>query len=164
MLFRKKDKSRSISPRGPEIEHVGAGIVRYGLAGVVAIIAAMKFTDYEVNNIKPLLENSPFFKPLGRRVGLKWTARLVGMTELAIASLVAFPPRRSRLSALGSALAVGMFATTLSFLISTPAARTKSTKGVPILSDAGQFLLKDVILLGASVMTLGESLREHALD
>jgi hypothetical protein len=46
-------------------------------------------------------------------------------------------PRRSRLTALGSALAMGMFGTTLSSLFSRPAARTRSTKGVPILSDVG---------------------------
>jgi reactive chlorine resistance protein C len=55
-----------------------------------------------------------------------------------------------------------MFGTTLSFLFSTPAARTRTTKGVPILSDVGQFLIKDVILIGVSVLTLGESLHQHA--
>jgi uncharacterized membrane protein YkgB len=140
MLFRKRDDSGAAS--GSRIESIGASIV---------------------NNIKALLESSPILGPLSRRIGLRWTARLIGVTELAIAGLVALPRRRSRLATLGSVLALGMFATTLSFLFSTPAARTKSTKGVPILSDAGQFLVKDVVLLGASVMTLGESLRAHAL-
>ena len=71
-------------------------------------------------------------------------------------------PKRSRLSALGSVLAVGMFGTTLSFLISTPAARTRTTKGVPILADVGQFLVKDVVLLGAALLTLGEALRRRS--
>jgi reactive chlorine resistance protein C len=57
-----------------------------------------------------------------------------------------------------------MFAATLSFIASTPAARTRSTKGVPILSDVGQFLIKDVVLVGASLLTLGESLRHRALS
>lgn len=154
---------RSTLPVGSKLETVGRGILRYGLAAVVASIGAEKFTEYEANNIKPLLENSPFFSWLQRRIGLQRTARLVGVTELGIAGLLAVPPRRSRLSALGSVLAIGMFGTTLSFLLSTPAARTKSTKGVPILSDVGQFLLKDVVLAGASVLTLGESLRRNAL-
>ena len=88
----------------------------------------------------------------------------MGVTELAIASLVAIPPRRSALSALGSLLAIGMFGTTLSFIASTPAARTRSTKGVPILSDVGQFLVKDVVLVGASLLALGESLRQRDLS
>jgi uncharacterized membrane protein YkgB len=56
-----------------------------------------------------------------------------------------------------------MFGTTLSFLFSTPAARTRTTRGVPILSDVGQFLVKDVVLIGASALTLGEALHERAL-
>jgi uncharacterized membrane protein YkgB len=154
---------RSTLPAGSKLETIGRGILRYGLAAVIGTIAAEKFTDYEVQNISPLLQHSPLFSWLQRRIGLKRTARLVGVTELAIAGLLAIPPRRSPLSALGSLLAIGMFSTTLSFLASTPAARTTSTEGVPILSDVGQFLVKDIVLAGASVLTLGESLRQRAL-
>lgn len=153
---------RSTLP-GSKLETIGRGIMRYGLAGVIATIASEKFTDYEVQNIRALLEHSPLFSWLQRRIGLKRTTRLVGSTELAIASLLAVPPRRSALSALGSVLALGMFATTLSFIASTPAARTRSN-GVPILSDVGQFLIKDVVLVGVSLLTLGESLRQRALS
>jgi uncharacterized membrane protein YkgB len=155
---------RSTLPTGSKLETIGRGILRYGMAGVIGTIAAEKLTDYEVQNIRALLEHSPLFSWLQRRIGLKRTTRLVGVTELAIASLVAIPPRRSALSALGSLLALGMFATTLSFIASTPAARTRSTTGVPILSDVGQFLIKDVVLVGASLLTLGESLRHRALS
>jgi uncharacterized membrane protein YkgB len=154
---------RSTLPADSKLETIGRAILRYGLAAVIATIAAEKFTDYEVQNISPLLEHSPLFSWLQGRIGLKRTARLVGITELTIAGLLAVPPRRSALSALGGVLAVGMFATTLSFIASTPAARTRSTKGVPILSDVGQFLVKDVVLAGASLLTLGESLRRRAL-
>jgi uncharacterized membrane protein YkgB len=156
-------KRRSALPAALKLESIGTGIVRYGLAAVIATIAAEKFSDYEVKNITPLLENSPPFSWLARRIGLRGTARLVGGSELAIAALLALPPRRSRWSALGSALAMGMFSTTLSFLFSTPAARTRTTRGVPILSDVGQFLVKDVVLLGASALTLGEALHQRAL-
>lgn len=154
---------RSTLRRAQRLESIGTGIVRYGLAGVIAVIASEKFTDFEVNNIKPLLENSPLFSWLGRRIGWRRTARIVGTSELAIASLLVLPPRRSSLSVLGSVLAMGMFGTTLSFLFSTPAARTRSTKGIPILSDVGQFLIKDVVFAGASLLSLGQSLHQRAL-
>src|SRR5262249_896811 len=111
---------RSTLRRALRLEAIGTGIARYGLAGVIAVIASEKFSDFEVNNIKPLLENSPLFAWLGRRIGWRGTARLVGISELAIASLLALPPRRSRLSSLGSVLAMGMFGATLSFLFSPP--------------------------------------------
>src|SRR5260370_7214873 len=51
-----------------------------------------------------------------------------------------------------------MFLTTLSFLFSTPGWEP-SLGGFPALSGAvGQFLLKDVVLLGAAIWSLGEAL------
>ena len=51
-----------------------------------------------------------------------------------------------------------MFLTTLSFLFSTPGWEA-SLGGFPALSVVpGQFLLKDVVLLGAAVWSLGEAL------
>ena len=64
----------------------------------------------------------------------------------------------ARVAALGSAMAVVMFLTTLSFLFSTPGWEP-SLGGFPALSAVpGQFLLKDVVLLGAAVWSLGEAL------
>jgi uncharacterized membrane protein YkgB len=55
--------------------------------------------------------------------------------------------------------AIGVFATTLSFLFST-LGWEPSLGGFPALSAfPGQFLLKDIVCLGASVWSLGESLR-----
>jgi uncharacterized membrane protein YkgB len=51
-----------------------------------------------------------------------------------------------------------MFLTTLSFVFSTPGWEP-SLGGFPALSALpGQFLLKDVVLLGAAIWSLGESL------
>ena len=57
-----------------------------------------------------------------------------------------------------------MFATTLSFLVTTPGVWEPTLGGFPALSAVpGQFLLKDVVLLGAALWTLGEALnRRHA--
>jgi uncharacterized membrane protein YkgB len=51
-----------------------------------------------------------------------------------------------------------MFLTTLSFMISTPGWEP-SLGGFPALSGGvGEFLIKDLVLLGASLWSLGESL------
>jgi uncharacterized membrane protein YkgB len=59
-------------------------------------------------------------------------------------------------SALGSAIAVMMFLTTLTFLFSLPGWEP-SLGGFPALSSAGGFLVKDVVLLGTAVWSLGEA-------
>ena len=51
-----------------------------------------------------------------------------------------------------------MFATTLTFLFN-PAAWDPSLGGFPALSAAvGEFVLKDIVLLGAALWSLGEAL------
>jgi len=51
-----------------------------------------------------------------------------------------------------------MFLTTLSFLFSTPGWEP-SLGGFPALSgDVGEFLIKDVVLLGAALWSLSEAL------
>lgn len=81
------------------------------------------------------------------------------MAEVGVAILIALRPWSAKASATGSALAVLMFLTTLSFLISTPEWEP-SLGGFPSLSGGvGQFLLKDVVLLGAALWSLGESLK-----
>ena len=66
----------------------------------------------------------------------------------------AFAPR---LSAVGSVAAILMFLTTLSFMLSTPGV-WQPGYGFPFLSGAGQFLVKDLLLLGAAIWTAGDSL------
>ena len=51
-----------------------------------------------------------------------------------------------------------MFLTTLSFLFSTPGWEP-SLGGFPALSgDVGEFLIKDIVLLGAALWSLSEAL------
>ena len=71
---------------------------------------------------------------------------------------VALRPVSAVVAAVGSALAAGTFLVTLSFLLSTPGWEPRAG-GFPALSLVpGQFLLKDVVLLGAAVWSLGEAL------
>ena len=61
-------------------------------------------------------------------------------------------------SVLRSALAVGMFLTTPSFRTTTPGVREPGEGGFPALSAIpGQFLLKDLALLGIALWSLGEA-------
>jgi uncharacterized membrane protein YkgB len=83
---------------------------------------------------------------------------VLGVVEVAVALLIAARPLSPRVSAVGSALAAGMFLTTLSFLVTTPGVWEPSLGGFPALSAVpGQFLLKDLALLGISLWTLGEA-------
>ena len=140
------------------LEAVGQAIVRYGLVLVVGWIGAMKFTAYEAAGIQPLVANSPLMRWMYGFVSVRAFSNLLGTVEVAVAVMIALRPVSPRIAAVGSGMAVMMFLTTLSFLFSTPGWEP-SLGGFPALSVVpGQFLLKDVVLLGAAVWSLGEAL------
>jgi uncharacterized membrane protein YkgB len=75
-------------------------------------------------------------------------------------TLIASRPLSARAALVGSASAVGMFLTTLSFLLTTPGVWEASAGGFPALSVVpGQFLAKDFVLFGASLSMCGEDWR-----
>lgn len=137
----------------------GAFLLRYGLVLVLAWIGAMKFTAYEAAGIQPLVSSSPLMSWTYQFLSVQAVSNLLGIIEISIAVMIGMRPLSAKLSALGSALAVGMLLTTLSFLFSLPGWEP-TLGGFPALSGAGGFLLKDVILLGAAVWSLGDALGE----
>ena len=139
------------------VQKLGEFLIRYGLVIVLGWIGAMKFTAYEAAGIKTLVETSPLMSWMYKFLSLQATSNVIGVAELSAAFLLAMRPVSAKLSAVGSVIAVCTFLATLTFLFSLPGWE-KSLGGFPALSGSGGFLLKDVVLLGASFWTLGDSL------
>jgi uncharacterized membrane protein YkgB len=139
------------SPRS-RAEAIGRELARYGLVVVVGWIGLMKFTAREAEAIHPLVANCPLMSWVYGVMSVRGFSAVLGIVEVAIALLIALRPIWPRACALGSALAIGMFLTTLSFLVTTPGVWEPSAGGFPALSVlTGQFLIKDLALLGISL-------------
>jgi uncharacterized membrane protein YkgB len=150
--------ARSAIERVVSIEDVGKAIVRWGLVVVLAWIGGMKFTAYEAMGIQPLVAHSPFISWMYDFLSIRSFSAMLGCIEIVTAALIGLRYVSAKASAGGSLLAIGLFATTLSMLFTTPG--WEPTLGFPALSAMpGQFLLKDIVLFGASVWSLGESLK-----
>ena len=132
--------------------------MRYGLVLVLLWIGGMKFTAYKAEGIKGFVANSPLMSWAYSLLSVQSFSALLGMTKIFIAVLIAARPLSAHAAAVGSALAVGMFLTTLSFLLTTPGVWETSAGGFPALSVVpGQFLLKDSALLGVSLWSFVEA-------
>jgi uncharacterized membrane protein YkgB len=141
-----------------QVEAVGRELARYALVVVVAWIGLMKFTAYEAEGIRLYVANSPLMSWVYGFMSVRGFSAVLGVVEVAIAILIAARPFAPGASAVGSALAVGMFLTTLTFLVTTPGVWEPSAGGFPALSGKpGQFLIKDLALLGISLWSLGEA-------
>ena len=83
-------------------------------------VGALKFAEYEAENIQPMVSTSPLFSWIYERLGARKTAGLIGLTEIAMGALIAARPLSPRASAIGSLGATAMFLSTLSFLLTMP--------------------------------------------
>jgi uncharacterized membrane protein YkgB len=159
-----RQKNRSLSSR---VEAVGRELARYGLVVIVGWIGLLKFTAYEAEGIRLYVANSPLMSWVYGLMSVRGFSAVLGFVEVGVPLLIAARPFFPRASVIGSALAVGMFLTTLSFLFTTPGVWEQSLGGFPALSGKpGQFLLKDLALLGISLWSLGDAWKasERASD
>jgi uncharacterized membrane protein YkgB len=140
-----------------KLEALGAWITRYGLVVVLLLIGFLKFTAAEATGIQPLVAHSPLMSWMYTVLSVQGVSNLIGVIEIAIAILLALRPISAKASFLGSLGSIATFLLTTSFLLSTPGA-VQMSHGLPVLGDAGQFLIKDVVLLGASFWTAAEAL------
>lgn len=132
-------------------------VARYGLVLIILGFGLLKFTAYEAEAIRPLVESSPLMRWTTRWLSPRPLSAAIGGVELLIAALIALRPVSARLGAVGSALAVGLFLTTLSFLFTTPGIWEHGASGLPVPGPVAGFLLKDVVLLAVALWSLRES-------
>ena len=115
------------------VQMAAAYLLRYGLVLVIAWIGFMKFTAYEAAGIQPLVANSPLMSWVYAIFSERAFSALLGIVEVAVAAMIALRPISAKVSAIGSGLAVVMFLTTLTFILSTPGWEP-SLGGFPALS------------------------------
>jgi len=135
---------------------IGQAVARYGLVVVLAWIGLGKFVKMEAH---VLIEHSPLMSWIYQLLSHHAVAAALGTAEIVAAVLIAVRPLWPRVSAVGSAMAVVLFLGTLSFLFTTPGLVAGHAGPVPVLGALpGQFLLKDLVLIGVSIWTLGDAL------
>ena len=172
--------------RATRLDRFGMAALRLGLVIVLLWIGGLKFADYEADSIVPLVANSPFLKfayhypapeyqhfmnkegeliPAHREWhtenGTYTVSHLLGVVIVGLGILLALHPLRPQLAAIGSFLLIFMALTTLSFLVTTPEVWVRplgdANHGFPFLSGTGRLILKDVIMMGAAIITLADS-------
>ncbi len=139
-------------------ERTAGQLLRFGMVLLFLSFGAHKFSAYEAEGIAPFVSNSPLTSWLNA-LGTQGASIVVGVAELTFGSLLAvgFWRPGARLAVAGAVGSVITYLTTLSFMLTTPG--LFGPDGPPILSGAvGQFLIKDVALLAASILLLAQGL------
>lgn len=152
----------TLAMRTSTIDKIAAVLGRYGLVVVIGWIGLLKFMDFEAHQIAPLVSNSPFMGWLYGFLSEYTFSALLGVMEVSAAILLAIKPLAPKLSIVGSVLAILLFIATVSFLFTTPGVTEPAGGGFPALSLTGEFLLKDIPLLGLSFWTLSDAIKAVA--
>jgi Protein of unknown function, DUF417 len=72
-----------------DVASAGQHMIRYGLVLVLLWIGGMKFTAYEAQGIKGLVENSPLLSWAYAVLSAQGFSNLIGVTEVLIGLLIA---------------------------------------------------------------------------
>lgn len=167
------------------LDTLGKKLLRAGIVIVFLWIGGLKFFTYEADGIVPFVANSPFmsffyqtpseYQSYTNKEGElisknhQWHidnntysfAYGLGILLIGIAFLVAIHSWAPLPSMIGSLLVFILTIGTLSFLITTPESwvphLTDYQFGFPYLSGRGRLVLKDIVILGASLITMSES-------
>jgi reactive chlorine resistance protein C len=132
--------------------------LRWSLVVIFLWFGFMKFTNYEAMGIAPFIANSPFMFWLHTVFGIQGASIVIGVLELSTAVGLAIGAFIPVVSALGAAMSCATYLITLTFFFSTPGVFEPSLGGFPAISAVpGQFLLKDLVLLMASLTLLRAS-------
>ena len=133
-------------------------LLRWSLVVIFLWFGGMKFTSYEANGIAPFIAHSPIMSWLHALFGVRGASYVIGTIELSTAVALIAGAFNAFSSALGAAMSSLTYAATLTFLLSTPGVAESTAGGFPAISAApGQFLLKDLVLLAASLCLLRAS-------
>ena len=139
------------------IERAGRVIALIGIVLPLLLIGSLKFTSFEIEALKPLIGGTPWLAWMYTVFGEATTSYLIGIAEIVAALMLLASPWSARAGVFGGALAALIFLVTSSMLIALPVWE-QSLGGFPALNGAGQFLLKDIALLGIALTTLGASM------
>ena len=171
-------------------DRLGMNALRAGLIVVLVWIGALKVAPYEADGIVPFVANSPFMSFFYESPAPEYLSHMnkegqliaanrawheanhtysfalgLGAVIVGLGVLVAAHWWRPALGAVGSFLVVGMSFVTLSFLVTTPETWVPDLgdahHGFPYLSGRGRLVVKDVIMLGAALVTMADSAKVH---
>lgn len=145
-----------MTPDRPRRPFAGFGVAlgRYGVAGILLLFAPLKWTEFEVRAVEPLVMNSPLTAWVGHWLGMVATTRLIGSVEAVFALLMLLRRWSPRACFVGSLGASATFAVTVSMAFTTPGAWAE---GSP--TPLGWFLLKDLLFLAGAVISAVEAAR-----
>ncbi len=134
----------------------GTFILRYGLGIVIIWLGFLKFKNSEADYTRALISGG-YVSWILKYITPYALTQIIAYLQIAVGFFILLKPISKTLSFWAGIVAVIMFVFSLSLLFTSQSVWLAGY-GFPELSKAGQSVLKDLILLGASAWCVGDSL------
>src|SRR5919202_1845141 len=128
-------------------------LVRGSMVLIFLLFGYQKWFEYEAQALVPFISNGPLTSWMYPVFGIRGATYFLGVSEWLTAALLVWGFWNPRAGALGALLSVGTFVTTVTIIPFMPDG-WDAAAGFPAMKGNVAFLMKDVVLLAASVYLL----------
>ena len=136
-------------------------LMRAAMVLVFALFGYQKWFDYEAQVLIPFISNGPFIFWLEPALGVHGASYFLGVSEWLFGALLLAGFWNKTLGILGAIGSTGTFVMTVTIIPFMP--NGWAAVGFPAMAINNAFLLKDVVLLAASLYLLKEDIRRASL-
>ena len=158
-----KNLAKLLARFGLLSEDIEYHVLRASMVIVFAFFGYTKWHQYGAQAMVPFISNSPFILWLYPAFGLRGGARFLGASEWTILALLYAGFWDKRLGVLGALGSTVTFLTTLTIIPFIPNG-WDPTAGFPAMAGEVPFLMKDIVLLAASIYLLKQDVVRMSLS
>jgi uncharacterized membrane protein YkgB len=137
-------------------------LVRASMVLIFVLFGYQKWFEYEGQTLIPFIKNGPLTFWMHSAFGIQGASYFLGVSEWLTAAFLMWGFWNNKAGSLGAFLSVGTFITTISIIPFMPDGWNEAA-GFPAMQGNVAFLMKDVVLLAASVYLLKEDLVRASL-
>ena len=139
-------------------------VVRASMVIIFLFFGYQKWWPYEAQVLIPYISNGPLIFWMYPVFGIRGATYLLGVSEWLFGALLFLGFWNKTLGILGALGSCASFISTVTILPFMPGAWAGSAGGFPAMTGTGAFLMKDVVLLAASVYLLKQDLLRLSLS
>src|SRR6266404_7722237 len=129
-------------------------LVRTSMVLIFVLFGYQKWFEYEAETLIPFISNGPLTWWMYPVFGIQGASWFLGVSEWLIAVLLFLGSWNHKAGILGAIGSIGTFITTVTIIPFMPDGWAASAGGFPAMTGNIPFLMKDVVLLAASVYLL----------
>jgi uncharacterized membrane protein YkgB len=139
-------------------------LLRAAMIIIFFLFGYQKWFDYEAQTLIPFISNGPLISWMYPVFGVRGASWFLGVSEWLIGALLFLGFWNKRLGILGAAGSCASFIATITIIPFMPDGWAASAGGFPAMTGNIPFLMKDVVLLAASVYLLRQDVMRALLS